>query len=183
MRFGAWWGYVYAAAECTLIWPDKLLFPEYPTIYITLNIMPATREQLECIRGITDADNVEHLNALGVLLSKLAPEGCGPEEFEALLGVLERSPLEDGFESYWSILHFLEACEGYEPSLLASLERQPAELSLTMINRMMNAGINTYEGRPLLEVLASVARRSDLDERLREVARGFIEYQRAKQDA
>jgi len=37
MRFGVWWGYVYAAGECTLIWPDKLELPEYPTIYITLN--------------------------------------------------------------------------------------------------------------------------------------------------
>ncbi len=145
--------------------------------------MPATREQLERLRGITDAENVEHLKALDVVLSELAPDSCGPVEFEALLGVLERSPLDDGFESYWSIVHFLEACEGYEPTLLTSIERQPADLSLTMVNRMLNVGINTYEGRPLLNVLASVAHRSDLDERLREVARDFIEYQRGKQDA
>jgi hypothetical protein len=101
----------------------------------------------------------------------------------ALLGVLERSPLDDGFESYWAIVHFLEACEGYEPSLLSSIAGQPADLSLTMVNRMLNAGINTYDGRLLLEVLASVVQRADLDERLREVARKFIEYQHAKQDA
>ena len=145
--------------------------------------MRATREQLERLRGISDAENVEHLKALEVVLPELAPNSCGPEEFEALLGVLERSPLEDGFESYWSIVHFLEACEGYESSLLASVERQPAELSLAMVNRLLNSGISACGGRPLLDVLTSVAHRPDVDDRLREVARGFIEYQRAKQDA
>ena len=144
--------------------------------------MPATHDQLERLRGISDAENVEHLKALEVVLSELEPKSCGPEEFDALLGVLERSPLDDGFESYWSIVHFLEACESYEPSLLDSIERQPADLTLTMVNRMLNAGINAYDGRPLLQVLASVAQRSELDGRLREVARNFIEYQRAKQD-
>lgn len=144
--------------------------------------MPATHEQLELLRGITDAENVEHLKTLEAVLSELAPEGCGYEEFEALLGVLERSPLDDGFESYWSIVHFLEGCEGYEPSLFTSIERQPTDLSLTMINRMLNAGIDAHESRSLLEFLASVANRSNLDERLRDIARGFIDYQRAKQD-
>lgn len=145
--------------------------------------MPATREQLKRLRDISASENAEHLRALKVLLPELALASCGPEEFEALLGIFERSPLDDGFESYWSIVHFLEACEGYEPSLLSSIERQPAELSLAMVNRLLNAGINACAGRRLLDVLASVANRPDVDERLTEVARGFIEYQRAKQDA
>jgi len=138
--------------------------------------MPATCDQLERLRGISDANNIEHLRALEAVLPELAPTSCGPAEFEALLGVLERSPLEDGFESYWSIVHFLEACDGYEPSLLLSIERQPAELSLAMVNRLLNAGITTCGDRPLIDVLRSVAQRPDLDDRLREVARGFIQY-------
>jgi hypothetical protein len=144
--------------------------------------MSATRDQLERLRGISDAQSVEHLKALQALIPELEPATCGPEEFEALLGVLERAPLDDGFESYWSIVHFLEACEGYEPSLLASIGRQPTELSLAMVNRMLNAGIEAYGDQALLDVLIKVAQRPELDERLRIVACGFVEHQRVKHD-
>jgi hypothetical protein len=52
-----------------------------------------------------------------------------------------------------------------------------------MVNRLLNAGITACGDRPLLDVLTEVAQRPDLNERLREVARGFIEYQRVKHDA
>jgi hypothetical protein len=142
--------------------------------------MPASRDQLERLRSVSEAENPQHLDVLAKVIPELAPESCGAEEFAELLGVLERAPTSDGFESYWSIVHFLEACEGYEPSLLQSIERQPSELSLAMVNRLLNVGTTHIGATSLLGILGSVAGRTDALEQLRETARGFIAYQRAK---
>lgn len=127
--------------------------------------------------GIVDAEDPSQLAILGQVLGELRPEGCGSAEFRSLLGVLERSPLDDGFESFWSIVHFLEACEGYEPHLVESVLRNPAELTLTMLHRLWNAGFRECHGRSYSSVLAGVAVDVAAAPRLRELARGFLKHQ------
>jgi hypothetical protein len=81
-------------------------------------------------------------------------------------------------------VHFLEACTGYEPFLVRSVLKRPAELTLTMVNRLLNAGISEFEGMPLVNVLASAAERATMEPRLRELARDLLEYQHhGEQDA
>jgi hypothetical protein len=143
--------------------------------------MSAASDLIERLGAISDAEDAAQLAELAAVIPALVPEKCGAPEFEALLGVLERSPLSDGFESYWSIVHFLEACTGYEPFLVRSVLRRPAELSLTMINRLLNAGISQCEGKPLVNVLVSVAECAGLEPRLREIARDFLEYQHRRE--
>ena len=140
--------------------------------------MSATREQLERLDAISCGEDPRHLEELAAILPTLSYEGCGEPVFTALLGIFERSPLSDGFESYWSIVHFLEACDGYEPYLLESIAREPTELTLTMVNRLINAGLRECGGVAFLEVLGSVAARADVDPRLKELARKSVQYQR-----
>jgi hypothetical protein len=142
--------------------------------------MQATREHLDRLASITDADDPRQLTLVSEVIDAWHPGECGRVEFSALFGLFERIPLSDGLESFWSIVHFLEECDGYEPELLASISRQPAELSLIMINRLLNAGISQCDGVTLMDVLRTVAARDDLHPRLRGVATLFVAYQGRK---
>jgi hypothetical protein len=139
--------------------------------------MAASPELLAQLDLITDAKDPQQLRLLGQVLPMLRPESCGANEFQTLLGVLERFPLDDGFESFWSIVHFLEACEGYEPYLVASVLRNPADLTLTMLNRLLNAGSTQCGDTSYAAILESVAANTTFVPELRSRAVKFLEYQ------
>jgi hypothetical protein len=68
----------------------------------------------------------------------------------AMLRVFERFPTGDSHGVFWSILHGLEAHSGrYEFQLIESVRRAPAEFSLIMLNRMINAGETELAGESL----------------------------------
>ena len=97
---------------------------------------------------------------------------------DALFGIFEGFPAEDGHGVYWSIVHGLEARGEYEQRLLASLRKAPSDFALTMLNRMCNAGVSTCAGVPNLELLQEVAGSFQVQESVRESARNFLNYQR-----
>lgn len=73
-----------------------------------------------------------------------------------MLGVFERFPEQDGYGVFWGILHALEACEGYELELLASVSRKPCEFNVLMVNRLLNAGVSEIQGQSLDGILRFV---------------------------
>ena len=101
----------------------------------------------------------------------------GEPEFVQLLSIFERFPNADGYESFWSIVHTLEAFPGYEPHLIKSIERTPAELSLTMVNRLLNAGVSEVSGLSLIALLEAVASSSKVDRPVAKAAQGCLSYQ------
>ena len=111
---------------------------------------------------------------LDTLIAELCREPLTEVGVDALLGVLERFPTEDGAGVLWSIVHVLEGSPLYEPRLLASLRRRPAELSVVMVNRILNVGQRDLAGVPALEILAEVAGRAEIEPRIRELARKFV---------
>ncbi len=74
-----------------------------------------------------------------------------------MLGVFERFPEEDGFGTFWTILHTLEASLGYEPLLMQSAHKHPARFNMLMIQRLLAAGVAEVEGSSLLGVLIEVS--------------------------
>jgi len=74
-----------------------------------------------------------------------------------MLGVFERFPEEDGFGTFWTILHKLEASPGYESSLVQSAQRHPARFNMLMLQRLLSAGVGEVEGTSLLGVLIAVS--------------------------
>jgi hypothetical protein len=142
--------------------------------------LSAVPETIAELGSITDGENPEHLAVLERVLPGMNPKDCGSAEFRALLGVLERSPLSDGFESYWSIVHFLESCEGYESFLVESVSRAPAELTLTMISRLMNAGFTHCGDTTYISVLESVVERAAIAPELRETASRLLSSQQVR---
>ena len=126
----------------------------------------------------SDPDNEAQLKRLTWEVDSLAERtDVGEPEFVQLLSIFERFPNDDGYESFWSIVHTLEAFPGYEPHLIKSIERTPAELSLTMVNRLLNAGVSEVSGLSLIALLEAVASSSKVDRPVAKAAQGCLSYQ------
>jgi hypothetical protein len=130
---------------------------------------------LQGLQDFTDPNSEAQLRDLEELLSSVEPAACGKPEFEALLQVFERFPKSDGYGVFWSILHLLEACSGYEEALVHSVQRKPVEFNLTMVNRLANAGVINVNGQSLAALLASAADSKQAGKRAKQVANRFIE--------
>lgn len=96
---------------------------------------------------------------------------------KSLLGVLERNQEHDGYGVFWSIVHGLEGAGNYEKELVLSLNRRPHEMSLIILNRMLNGGLYEIDGKPILNVLEEIALNQKFPESIREIANDFICYQ------
>ncbi|MFG6462682.1 hypothetical protein ACG04Q_13970 [Roseateles sp. DXS20W] len=120
------------------------------------------------------------LRELDETISAVRPEACGDLEVREMLAVFERFPDDDGYGVFWSTLHCLEKCHGYERLLVESASRAPAEFNLNMVNRLLNYGAAEVEGLPLLSVLESAANHPCASSNTREFARSFIEFQRKR---
>ena len=115
-------------------------------------------------------------NDLDELIAE-ASSFSGKKIINALLRILERYPTHDGYGVFWSIVHTLEAIGDYETELVSSISRKPHEMSVLMLNRMLNAGINEIDGKPIIKILQEISVNTAFSEDIREQARGFIEYQ------
>jgi hypothetical protein len=110
----------------------------------------------DAIDRFASVEDEAQLRELEENLSKFVPSRCGEAEFCSLLAVFERFPDEDGFGVFWSIVHLLEACNGYESFVAQSVLRKPSEFNVVMINRLVNRGVTSVEGQSLFALLASV---------------------------
>jgi len=95
----------------------------------------------------------------------------------ALLGVLERNPDHDGNGVFWSVIHALEAIGGYETELVKSISRQPHELSVLMLNRLINSGAHDIDGTPIISILESIVSNESFSDDIRDEANDFVKYQ------
>ena len=134
-------------------------------------------EIAEQLQAITSVEDEGHLEQLQRILDHISPKQCGHEVITALLGIFERFPMSDGFGVFWSVIHTLEACDGYEPFLVASVNRKPVEFNVLMINRLINGGIEQVNGQNLLRLLQSVASNDQATPAARDSARDFVEFQ------
>ncbi|MGJ7565618.1 hypothetical protein ACSFBM_17330 [Variovorax sp. GB1R11] len=94
---------------------------------------------------------------LDALLVELWQVDGAERAIPEMLSVFERYPEEDGHGVMWSIVHGLEGLPNYEPALLGSLRRQPSDLGIVMVSRMLNAGITEIDGVSLLLTLEEIA--------------------------
>lgn len=74
-----------------------------------------------------------------------------------MLSIFERYPEEDGHGVMWSLVHGLEKLPNYESALLSSLARQPSELGIVMVGRMLNSGVTAVDGVSLLLTLQEIS--------------------------
>ena len=94
---------------------------------------------------------------LDVLLDELWQAGSPEQAIPEMLSVFERYPEEDGHGVMWSLVHGLEKLPNYESALLSSLARQPSELGIVMVGRMLNSGVTAVDGVSLLLTLQEIS--------------------------
>ena len=135
---------------------------------------------VEKIIGFTDPACEVQLADLDALICSLDSSVCNEPEMSVLLNVFERFPDADGFGIFWSIVHFLEACAGYEPLLIESVKRCPTVFNTMMINRLINGGVFSIGGKNLMSLLRHTTENERASNDVKEQATRFIEYQTKK---
>lgn len=93
----------------------------------------------------------------------------------AMFNLLERFP-ETELGSPGPLVHELEAIAGYQSSLRESLHRQPANLTVWMVNRILNSELSDTEHAAWLAELKGVLSHERAAQSTRESARDFLEY-------
>jgi hypothetical protein len=99
----------------------------------------------------------------------------------AMFALMERFP-DAYLGTPGPLVHSIESIgiEQFEQRLVESVARQPAELNVWMVNRILNTKLEPSRRRELLHVLRSVPHHPTVPKRVAEIAIRFLEYQ-AKQ--
>ena len=132
------------------------------------------------LRWFDNPENEGQLKQLVDSINALDANTLNSNDVRQLLDIFERFPDNDGFESFWGIVHLLERAGNYESALVDSVRRSPGEFNLTMINRLLNGGIKNVGDQSLLSLLEDVARTERDDPNSARLAMHFVEYQRRK---
>ncbi|MBL8022242.1 MAG: hypothetical protein JNM27_21380 [Leptospirales bacterium] len=111
--------------------------------------------------------NFDPTNQSWLDLDKAITEFCSDSPrakvLPVLFDLLER--LSDTYsEVLWSVVHFAELSDDYEPFLLDSLRRKPTEFALVMLHRKLNAGQQTIRGESISSVVLELRSREHLPE-------------------
>jgi hypothetical protein len=94
----------------------------------------------------------------------------------AMLALLERYPFAE-FGSPGPIVHTLEALGGYEDNLKASLNRQPTDLTVWMVNRILNSDPSSKDREMWLTELRSASLHPKAPDQVKKAALAFLHYQ------
>jgi hypothetical protein len=127
-------------------------------------------------------DDSANVGRLYQILEGFRSETNREEGIPAILSLFERYPEAD-FGSPGPLVHELESMPGYQPFLIASLERQPSGPTVHMVNRILNSALRAPDRRSWLEILKSAGTHQLSPESVREEAREFIEYQAERSNA
>jgi hypothetical protein len=115
---------------------------------------------------------------LDALLEELFKSGAAGQGIDAMLGVFQRYPSEDGAGVFWAIVHGLESLPGYENHLIESITKVPSRFALTMVHRLRNAGRDEVGGINLLALLEQVARDETVSQETRQEAQKYLRTHR-----
>jgi hypothetical protein len=109
---------------------------------------------------VTDINNFkpEHgdWRKLDNLLDELWVTGEQQKYARNLFNLFERFPEDHGAGVLWSVVHGIETFDNYEKELLESLNRQPSEMGVVMLRRIVNSGTKVIAGLPLNRIVADL---------------------------
>lgn len=100
----------------------------------------------------------------------------------AMFALMERFP-DQHLGTPGPLVHSIESLgiERYEPQLIDSVRRQPTDLNVWMVNRILNSNLPPEHRRQLLDLMRSVPEHPKVAPRVAESARGFLQHQAKKQ--
>lgn len=131
--------------------------------------------ELDAFVPVDDVDNVGRLYEILDSLHSLAPELRRPA-LPAMLSLIERYPGAD-LGSPGPLVHELESIPGYEFFLRDSVLRQPADLSVWMVNRILNSDVSQDVRLGWLSVMNQVLEHSRSSKEVQQTVTDFLEHQ------
>lgn len=99
----------------------------------------------------------------------------------AMFALIERNPeAELGLPG--PLVHELEAISGFESSLWDSVRKQPTELTVWMVNRLLNSELPHNERKAWMSALQKIQSNIHSPDKVREIASEFLHYQRERKE-
>lgn len=92
---------------------------------------------------------------------------------DAMIEIYEKYPDEDN-DVLWGMLHGIEDIGNYEMKVIESVKRKPSFFGILMINRMLNADINSIGYIDLVEILKTAVSNPFASNFIKEQALRFI---------
>lgn len=132
------------------------------------------QDMVATLNRFQDVDDEKQMDEMLEVVDQLN-ESPQSEASEALFRIWERFPEDDGYETFWTILHVLEHTPNYEAELLKSIARQPNEFNVIMINRMLNSNIQSIEETDLRDLLKQVVEDKRTPQQIKQTAQRYIE--------
>jgi hypothetical protein len=134
--------------------------------------------ELDAFVPVDEVDNVGRLYEILDRLQPLAPELRTPV-VPAILSLIERYP-EAELGSPGPLVHELESIPGYESFLRDSVLRQPADLNVWMVNRILNSEVSQDVRLDWLDVMSQVLKHSGASKEVQQTAADFLECQHSR---
>ena len=139
---------------------------------------------METVRAVIEAlssfeavqDETENLHRLYQILEGFDSLPNRELAMPAMFSLMERFP-EALFGSPGPLVHELEAIPGYQPLLKQSMAKQPTDLTVWMVNRLLNSKLSSEDRRSWLGILRSAAEHPRAAIPVREAALCFLERQ------
>src|SRR5471032_2095732 len=131
--------------------------------------------ELDALVPVDEVDNVGRLYEILDHLQSLAPELRTPA-VPAMLSLIERYP-DTELGSPGPLVHELESIPGYESFLRDSVLRQPADLNVWMVNRILNAEVSQDARMDWLSVMNQVIKHSRASKEVQQMVADFLEHQ------
>ena len=124
------------------------------------------------------ADEAENVGRLYEILDQLRPlsPDLRSSVISAIFGLIERHP-EAELGTPGPLVHELEAIPGYQPFLRESVLRQPKDLSVWMVNRILNSEISSDARSCWRQVLQMVLTHPLASKEARRTASDFLAHQ------
>jgi hypothetical protein len=143
--------------------------------------MPRTFDQLlsdfAALKPSDFDDELAGLDKLRELTDELMAQPQPERAVPALFAVMERMP-DTEMGTPGPLVHTLERLRGqYEHELVESIKRQPANLSVWMVNRILNGTRDSGQRQIYLDLLRVAAEHPTAPEPVRHEAKDFIQHQ------
>jgi hypothetical protein len=127
------------------------------------------------LKSIADAEDFPSRSA--ELVRQWTTDSVGIDAMGSILRFLEENPSID-LGSPGPLVHFMETFDGqdYLDKLLESVHRRPVEVTVWMLNRLLNSVTDAGQRRRLVAVLETVPGNPSSDAAARELAEEFLQH-------
>lgn len=123
----------------------------------------------------------ENLTKLDSLIQELFTVKLDESDVPFLLETLVKFQEIESYGVLWGILHGIESIKNNETYLIESVKQSPTEMTILMINRLINGGVNQVNDDVLLQLLKDISENQAVNEEIRNQAGSFLNYQETKQ--